>query len=95
MILSRSKFFFYVVEIPFTGREKTFCVLDYARSQWNKTVQHAFVREYENSRQQQCRFGHDTKNSKWKVVCAGENDLHRIDQIDVCRLLDGEHIEHV
>ena len=32
--------------MPFTGREKAFCVLEYARSQSNKTVQHAVVREF-------------------------------------------------
>ena len=26
------------IEMPFTGREKTFCVLEYARSQSNKTA---------------------------------------------------------
>ena len=30
----------------FTGREKAFCVLEYAQSQSNKTVQHAFVMEF-------------------------------------------------
>ena len=34
------------IEIPFIGREKAFCVMEYARSQKNKTVQHAFVREF-------------------------------------------------
>ena len=34
------------IEMPFTGREKTFCVLEYARSQLIKTVLHAFVREF-------------------------------------------------
>ena len=34
------------IEISFTGREKAFCVLEYARSQLNKTVQHALVREF-------------------------------------------------
>ena len=34
------------IEMPFTGREKAFCVLQYARSQSHKTVQHAFVREF-------------------------------------------------
>ena len=32
------------MEMTFTGREKALCVLEYARSQSNKTVQHAFVR---------------------------------------------------
>ena len=34
------------IEKPFTGRENVFCVLEYARSQLNMTVQHAFVREF-------------------------------------------------
>ena len=34
------------IEMPFIGRANAFCVLDYARSQSNKTVQHAFVREF-------------------------------------------------
>ena len=34
------------IEMPFTGREKAFCVLEYARSQTYKTEQHAFVREF-------------------------------------------------
>ena len=32
--------------MPFTGREKALCALEYARSQSNKTVQHACVREF-------------------------------------------------
>ena len=63
------------IEMSFTGREKAFCVLEYARSQLNKTVQHVFVREFSKQRQQQCRFGHGTNNSKRKVVGAGEKDL--------------------
>ena len=39
-------FIFADIEMPFTGREKAFCVLEYARSQLNKTVQHACVREF-------------------------------------------------
>ena len=34
------------IEMHFTKRERAFCVLEYARSQSNKTVQHAFVREF-------------------------------------------------
>ena len=34
------------IEMPFTGREKALCMLEYARSQSNKAVQHAFVREF-------------------------------------------------
>ena len=44
MFLNRSKFDVFVllhIEIPFTGRGKAFCVLEYARSQSNKTVLHA------------------------------------------------------
>ena len=49
MFLNRSKFDVFIfthMEMPFTGREKVFCVLEYARSQPSKTVQHAFVREF-------------------------------------------------
>ena len=38
-------FIFTDIEKPFTGREKVSCMLEYAHSQLNKTVQHAFVRE--------------------------------------------------
>ena len=34
-------FVFMDIEMLFTGREKAFCVLEYAQSQLNKTVQHA------------------------------------------------------
>ena len=39
-------FIFTDIEMPYTGREKAFCVLEYARSQSNKTVQHVFVWEF-------------------------------------------------
>ena len=39
-------FIFTYIEMPVTGIEKAFCVLEYARSQSNKTVQHVFVREF-------------------------------------------------
>ena len=39
-------FIFTDIEMPFSGREKAFCVLKYARSKSNKTVQHVFVREF-------------------------------------------------
>ena len=38
-------FIFTDIEMPFTGCEKASCLLEFARSQSNKTVQHAFVRE--------------------------------------------------
>ena len=47
IFLNMSKFdvlTFTDIEMPFTGREKAFCMLEYARSQSNKTVQYAFVR---------------------------------------------------
>ena len=34
-------FIFTDIEMPFTGREKALCVLEYARSQSYKIVQHA------------------------------------------------------
>ena len=39
-------FIFTDIGMSFTRREKAFCVLEYARSQSNKTLQHAFVREF-------------------------------------------------
>lgn len=39
-------FIFTGIEMPFTTKEKAFCVLEYARTQSNKTVQRAFVREF-------------------------------------------------
>ena len=75
MFLSRSKFdvsIFTDIDMPFSQGENVFCVLEYAQSQLNKTVQHAFVKGLSK---QQCRFGHGTYNSMRKVVCAGEKDL--------------------
>ena len=49
MFLNRLKFDVFILadtEMPFTGREKAFCVLEYALSQSNDTVQHASVREF-------------------------------------------------
>ena len=49
MFLNRIKFdvfFFTDIEMPFIGREKACCVLEYASSQPSKTVQHALVREF-------------------------------------------------
>ena len=50
MFLNRSKFddcfYPYRYRDAFTGREKAFGVLEYARSQLNKTAQHAFVMEF-------------------------------------------------
>lgn len=34
-----------MLEMPFTGIEKVFCVLEYAQTQLDKTVQYEFVRE--------------------------------------------------
>ena len=34
------------VELPYTGREQALCMLEYARSQSNRTVRYAFVREF-------------------------------------------------
>ena len=39
-------FIFTNVEMSFTGIEKAFCVLEYTRSQLNKSVLHVFVREF-------------------------------------------------
>ena len=39
-------FIFSDIEMPFTGREKVFCVLEYAQSQSIMTVQHSVVMEF-------------------------------------------------
>ena len=68
-------FIFADIEMPFTGK-KAFCVLEYARSESNKAVQHAFVSEFsKQSPDLDRRFGHGTKNSRRKVVCAGKKNL--------------------
>lgn len=61
--------------MPLNGKEKTFCVYDYARKKSNKTVQRACVIEFVKNAPTASRSGHVTKNSKWKAVCAGRNDL--------------------
>ena len=58
--------------MTFTGSEKVFCVLEYTRSQSNKTVQHAFVREFSKQSPTAMQTWYGTKHSKRKVVCAGE-----------------------
>ena len=39
-------FIFTDIEMPFTGRVNRRCVLEYARSQSNKTVQYVSAREF-------------------------------------------------
>ena len=39
-------FNFTDIDMPFTGKEKAFCVLEHALSQFNKTVQNAFLRKF-------------------------------------------------
>ena len=55
--------------MSFTGREKVFGVLEYTRSEWNKIVHHAFVREFskQSPTAMQILTLH-TKDSKRKVV---------------------------
>jgi len=45
----------------FTSREKAFCVLEYARTNSNKTVQHAFVRWFMSPSSCKCKRA-QTKN---------------------------------
>ena len=58
------------IDIPFTGREKAFCGLEYARSQSNKTVQHALVREFSKQSLTDRQIWTWQKNLKRKVVRA-------------------------
>ena len=39
-------FIFTDIEMSFTGRERLFCVSEYAQSQSGKTVQHSIEREF-------------------------------------------------
>ena len=39
-------FIFTYIKMPMTGRKKAFCVLEYARSQLTKTVQHTSMRDF-------------------------------------------------
>ena len=45
-MLNVLRFYLNDIEMPFTGREKALCMLEYARSQSNKTMQHAFMTEF-------------------------------------------------
>ena len=68
-------FIFTGIEMPFTGREKAYCALEYAQSQSNKTVQHAFVRELTKQSPTVMQIWTWQKKSKRMGVCAGEKDL--------------------
>ena len=41
-----SVFIFIDIKMSFTGTEKVFCVMEYARSQSNKAAHHALVRQF-------------------------------------------------
>ena len=60
-------FFSLGIEMPFTGNEIVYWMLEYARIQLNKTVP-----QWDNLLNMQCRFGYGTTNSKRKAVCAGK-----------------------
>ena len=55
---------FLSLQMPFTGRQKVLSVLEYARKQSYKTVQHAFVREF--SKQSPISMQIRTWNKKFK-----------------------------
>ena len=68
-------FIFTDIEMPFNRREKTLCVLEYARSQSNKTVQHAYVRKLSKQSPTAMQIWTWGKTFKTNAVCAGEKDL--------------------
>ena len=68
-------FIFKDIEMPFTDREKAFCVLEYARSQSNKTVQHAFAREFSKQLSTAMQIWTLHKKLKEERVSAGEKNL--------------------
>ena len=63
------------IEMPITAREKTFCVLEYARLHLTKTVQHAFVRDLTKQSPTVMQIWTWHKKFKEEGCCAGEKDL--------------------
>ena len=59
----------------FTGRENVFGVLEYSRSQSNKTVQHAFVKVFSKQSSTAMQILTWYKKFKEEGCCAGEKDL--------------------
>ena len=67
-------FIFANVEMPLTGIEMAFYMLQNARSQSNKTVLHAFVREFSKQFPTATQIFIWRKKIERKVVCAGEDN---------------------
>ena len=76
-----SFFFFSGLEMPISGKEKTFCVLEYAQTQMKKTMQCVFVSV-------KCKFGQGTKSSKRKTLSGPGRKETQLDMchVTVCRL---------
>ena len=71
-------FIFIDLEMLFTGREKAFCVLEYARSQSNKTVHYAFVREFSKQSPTAMQIWTWKKKFKEEGCFAAEKDLYDV-----------------
>ena len=79
----------------FTSRAKAFCVLEYARTNSNKTVQRAFVKKLSKKS--------PTAKQIWINIAletVTQDMLHRVWEeldyrLDVCRLTGGAHNEHL
>lgn len=54
---------------------KALCVLEYARTQSNKSTLRAFVKEWPKKQQMQYRSGNGTNRFKSKVACGGSKGL--------------------
>ncbi|XP_076058558.1 uncharacterized protein LOC143035575 [Oratosquilla oratoria] len=63
------------IEMPFTRREKAFCVLEYARTQSNKTVQRAFVKKSSKQSPTGMQIWTWHKELKEKGCLGRQNDL--------------------
>ena len=63
------------VETVFNSREKALCVLECARTNPNKTVQHAFVRKFSKKPTTAKQICSRQKSSETKAICAEQKDL--------------------
>ena len=71
----------------FTSREKAFCVLEYARTNSNKTVQRAFVREFSKKSPTAMQIWTWQKKFKDKgCLCRAKDPRHAAACLGVARL---------
>ena len=73
------------IEIPFTGIEKALCVLEYARSQSKKTVQHAFEREFSKQSPTTMQIWKWHKDEVEMATGFTRNDILRFVALGLCK----------